>query len=75
MPRLIRGFLFATFMMFVGVLVARWIYATRLTPEQREKLRARVDEAIEAGKHAAEEKRDRLEDRLEQLVGENGVRA
>lgn len=75
MPRPIRGILFATFMMIIGVLVARWIYATRLTPEQREKLRARVDEAIEAGKHAAEEKREQLEDRLEQLVGENGARA
>ncbi|MCC6564350.1 MAG: hypothetical protein IT298_01195 [Chloroflexi bacterium] len=75
MPRPIRGILFATFVMIVGVVVARWIYATRLTPEQREKMRARIDEAVEAGKQAAEQKRERLEDRLEQLVGENGKHA
>jgi hypothetical protein len=61
---------------FFGILAAASIAAIvrtvvgLLTPEQREKLNARVQAAIESGKQAAAERRYQLENRLEELVGQ-----
>jgi len=53
------------------VALIRFVVVKRMTPEQREKLNEHVKEAVEAGKHAAAARREKLEGRLHELVGEN----
>ncbi|MBK8137605.1 MAG: hypothetical protein IPK52_17625 [Chloroflexi bacterium] len=62
------------FVAFVSLAtLVRFIVMSRMTPEQREKLGLHFKEAVEAGKHAAAERREKLEGRLHELVGENNL--
>lgn len=71
MFRVVRNIVIGLVTVVSMAALIRYIVVNRLTPEQREKLNVHVKEAVEAGKHAAAERREKLEGRLHELVGED----
>jgi len=72
--RTLRTWIFGLLAGVIAGAAAYYIYREGLPQDVRERVNETVTTAVESGRKAAAERKEQLEERLEELVGVNGKR-